>query len=141
MIFLVLRDLPVVGTTYIRNRAMCLSPAITLAIILALAAGWWVEKQSGSQYLFQRPCWLDLILHAGIDCVFNKLASSVGLLTTMFMIPVPLAYGFTAGWLNDALKLRVNSPLLVSGLRWAGAVAAILVMDCSSLPPDPGQRA
>jgi hypothetical protein len=138
--FLVLRDLPIVGTTYIRNPSnVFYHPAITLAVILALAAGWWWRRSLAAQYLFSTTL-LAMILFftPGLTAFFNKFASSVGLLTTMFMIPIPLAYGVMAGLIGDALRSRIRiRPLAVEGLRWGAALLAILVMGLLVFEPFP----
>ncbi|MEO8610208.1 MAG: hypothetical protein ABI690_20100 [Chloroflexota bacterium] len=138
--FLVLPKLPIVGTTYIRNpKDVFYHPAITLAVILALAAGGWWRRSLAARYLFSSTL-LAMILFftPGLTAFFNKFASSVGVLTTMFMIPVPLAYGVMAGLIGDALKLRVSiRPLPAESLRWAAAVLAILVMGLLIFEPFP----
>jgi hypothetical protein len=138
--FLVLPKLPIVGTTYIRNpRDVFYHPAITLAVILALAAGWWWRRSLAAQYLFSATL-LALILFftPGLTAFFNKFASSVGLLTTMFMIPVPLAYGVMAGLIGDALQSRIKLRRLpAESLRWTAAALAILVMGLLVFEPFP----
>jgi hypothetical protein len=96
-LFLVLRDLPVLGTTFIRDPAnVFYHPVIPIAVILGLAYGWWWQRGLAAAYIFGTTLLALLIFFTpGLTELFNKFATSVGLLTASFMIPIPLIYGLT----------------------------------------------
>jgi tetratricopeptide (TPR) repeat protein len=134
--FLVLRDLPIIGTTYIRNPAdVFYSPVIVLAVILSLASGWWWRRSLAAQYLFSNTLLAMLIFFLpGLTELFNKIASSVGLLTAMLMIPVPLALSIPFSLLRDSISLDTKntsdktSRFPAELARWSGLIVFLLAL-------------
>ena len=144
-LFLVLRDFPVLGTTYIRDPAnVFYNPAITLAVILGLIAGWWWRRNLAARYLFATTL-LAMILFftPGLTELFNNFISSLGVLTTMFLIPVALIYGFTLNAILQFLSKRLRQPsetkitLYAGALNWLAAAAIILMMGALLFEPFP----
>jgi hypothetical protein len=140
--FLVLHNLPLVGTTFIRNPAnVFYSPVITLAVILGLGCGWWWRRSLAAQYIFSTTLLaLVIFFTPGLAELFNKIASSVGLLTTMFMIPVPLAYGVGLSLIGESLlagRKPIAALLNTEGLRWLGAAVGSGVMALLLFEPFP----
>lgn len=118
--FLILPALPLVGVTFIRNPAdVFYHPAIALAVALGLVAGVWVRRSRAAQYIFGATLiFLLLNFTPGLTAFFDRFASSVGLLTTLFILPVPLIFGLGFDAALRGLKAR--------SLEWGGAAMLLL---------------
>jgi tetratricopeptide (TPR) repeat protein len=123
--FLLLPDAPLVGATYIRNpQTVFYHPLIALALLLGLLHGLALRRSLTAQYVFGTSLFFLLISFTpGLTEIFNKFASSVGLLTTLFIVPVALIFGSSLDALLSALPLRLRaysrwpvSLLLIGGL-------------------------
>lgn len=97
--FVVLNNLPLIGTTYVRNpAAVFYSPVILLAVILGLVHGWFGWKSLASQYLFASTLvTLILFFTPGLTALLDKFLSSVGLQILIFILPI----GFSLGYALD----------------------------------------
>lgn len=101
--FLILPDVPLVGSTYIRSpERVFYHPVMVLAVVFGLLHGLGLRRSLTAQYLFGTTAlFLLLSFTPGLTELFNKFASSVGLLTTLFILPVALALGHS---LDAALR-------------------------------------
>jgi tetratricopeptide (TPR) repeat protein len=106
--FLILRDVPILGTTYIRDPAdVFYSPVISLAVILGLVSAWWWRRSLAARYLFATTFTAILLFFTpGLAEFYNKFISTVGVLTTLFLIPLPLIYGYTVDSALDFVSRR-----------------------------------
>ncbi len=92
--FLILRDVPLIGTTFIRNpAAVFYSPIIILTVIIGLLYALRWRTLTGAYLFGTTALALLLFFTPGLTALFNSIASSVGVLTTMFLLPVSLALG------------------------------------------------
>lgn len=127
--FLLLPDLPLIGSTFIRNPAKVFyHPAIVLVALLGLLYGLRLRRGLAAQYIFGTTLvWGMLNFLPGMTELFNQFASSVGLLTTMFLLPVALVLGLSLDdglrWLAARLKVYAAWP---ASLVLIGAVALLL---------------
>lgn len=93
--FTVLPELPLIGQTYIRRPATVFYHlSITLAVALGILFGLRWRSHPVKQYAFAVTL-LALILFftPGLTRLFDRIVSSVGILTAIFMLPVALVYG------------------------------------------------
>lgn len=127
--FLLLPDVPLVGDTFIRNpAAVFYHPIIALAVILGLLYGLRWRRSLAAQYIFGATA-LAMILFftPGLTEFYNKFVSSVGLLTSMFLLPVALTLGLSLDhalrWLGT--RSRYTPITLTAGL-WAVSMALLL---------------
>ena len=95
--FIILPDFPVVGDTFIRNpQQVFYHPLIPLVLLLGLLYGLRWRKTLAAQYIFGvSALFLLLSFTPGLTELYNKIASSVGLLTTIFLLPVALVLGLS----------------------------------------------
>lgn len=116
--FLTLRDLPLLGTTFIRRpAAVFYHPAIALAALLGLAAGWGWRRSLAARYVFgATAAVLVICFMPGVTALYNSLVASVGLFMTIFLLPAPVIYGLSADWLLTRRRLRRAG-------GWLGALA------------------
>jgi hypothetical protein len=93
--FKVLPELPLIGETYVRDpQAVFYHPAITFAVIIALLYGLRWRSGLARQYVFAVTLVaLLLFFTPGLTRLFDRIVSSVGTLTAMFLLPVALSYG------------------------------------------------
>lgn len=109
--FLILTGVPLFGNTYIRLPASFFyHPIILLAAGLGLLHILGIRRSLAAQYIFGATVVCLLIAFTpGLTEFFNKFASSVGLLTSIFLMPVALILGLS---LDAALRR------LPSGMAW-----------------------
>ena len=108
--FLILPNLPLVGATYIRNPARVFyHPVIVLVVALGLLYGLRLRRSLAAPYIFGTTAVFLLISFLpGLTELFNQFASSVGLLTTLFLLPVPLVLGLSLDHLLRGLAARLK---------------------------------
>ena len=127
--FLILPDVPVIGNTFIRNPAdVFYHPVIVLAVVLGLLWGWRWRRSLAAQYIFGTTALAMLLFFTpGLTELYNKFVSSVGLLTTMFLIPVGFILGHSMdqalGWVQR--RTQVYPTLLLAALL-VGVLALLL---------------
>lgn len=122
--FRVVRGLPLVGSTFVREPSdFFYHPVITLSVILGLAfiAVW--RRSLAAQFIVPAALLVLLLSFTpGLTAFYNRFASSVGLLLTVFMLPIPLILGLS---LDNALRwLADRAPVM---RRWGQPVAALIV--------------
>ena len=95
--FLILSDFPLLGDTFIRSpQRVFYHPVILLAVLLGLLYVLRLRKSLAAQYLFGTTALLLLLSFTpGLTEFYNKLVSSVGLLATLFILPVALILGLS----------------------------------------------
>ncbi len=129
--FLIVRDVPLVGTTYIRSPAsVAYHPVITLTILLGLAAVVRWRRSLAARYVFVTTALLLVISFVpGVTAAVNAFMATVGLLLTVFLLPVPLILGLALDVVARAFEralpvTRRGLPLAVSVvmMAWAGAL-------------------
>jgi hypothetical protein len=129
--FLIVRDAPLVGTTYIRSPAsLAYHPVITLAILLGLVAVVRWRRSLAARYVFVTTALLLVISFVpGVTAAVNAFMATVGLLLTIFLLPVPIILGVSLDAALHALEralpvMRRGLPLAVSVvmMAWAGAL-------------------
>ncbi len=128
--FVVLPELPLVGQTYVRRpETVFYNPAITLAIVLALLYGLRWRTSPLRQYIFAVTL-LSLILFftPGLTRIFDRIVSSVGILTAMFTIPVALIYGQALDDLQAWVSRRKLETLIQPALVLILATAMLVVL-------------
>ncbi|MBZ0300363.1 MAG: hypothetical protein K8J31_11500 [Anaerolineae bacterium] len=134
--FLLLPNLPVVGSTFIRNPASVFyHPVIGLVIVLGLLYALGIRRSWAAQYGFGATAvFLLLSFTPGLTEWFNKFASSVGLLTTFFILPIPLILGLSLDhalrWLES--RWKVYPAWLVSVILMAAG--ALLLFEPVPIP-------
>ncbi len=134
--FLVLHDLPLVGTTFIRNPASVFyHPFIALAYLLGLVWGLKWRGSLAAQYIFSVTvvCLL-LFFVPGVTEFYNRLVSSVGVFITSFAVPVSLVLGLSLdhvfGYLQRFRPVRLYR-------LWGMAVALVVVCFLLFVEPFP----
>ncbi len=122
--FMVLRDLPVFGTTFIRNPSnFFYHPFIAAAALLGLAFTPVWRRSLAAQFIV--PAAVGVLLLAftpGLTAFFNGFASSLGLLLTLFMLPVPLIFGLT---FDNSLRWLAARVGRVPAYGYAAAAVAV----------------
>ncbi|MCB9451249.1 MAG: hypothetical protein H6672_07400 [Anaerolineaceae bacterium] len=95
--FLLVEGLPLVGDTYIMQPDMVFyHPVILVAVVLGLLFGWGWRRNLAAQYLFAvTAAGLIIFFVPGVTELYVKVASWVGIQTTVFLLPVVLAYGLS----------------------------------------------
>lgn len=127
--FLILPNLPVLGTTFIRDPAhVFYHPVILLAAALGLLHVAAVRHSQAARYIFGAALFYLLVSFVpGLTALFNRFASSVGLLTTLFLMPVALILGFSLDhglrWLARGSRLYLAWP---AAALIAGGMALLL---------------
>ena len=134
--FLVLHDLPLVGTTFIRNPASVFyHPLIALAYLLGLFWGLRRRESLAAQYISSVTvvCLL-LFFVPGVTEFYNRLVSSVGVFITSFALPVSLILGLSLerlfGYLQRFRPVRLYR-------LWGMAVALVVVFFLLLVEPFP----
>jgi tetratricopeptide (TPR) repeat protein len=128
--FVILPDVPLIGDTFIRlPSSVFYHPVIALAAVLGLLHLVGVRRSLSAQYIFGATLTCLLIAFTpGLTELFDKFASSVGLLTSIFLLPVALALGLSldAGlrWLAEKPYINLTWPV---GAAFIGAVILLLV--------------
>ncbi len=128
--FVVLPELPIVGQTYVRRpETVFYNPVITLAIILALLYGLRWRTSPLRQYIFAATL-LSLILFftPGLTRFFDRIVSSVGILTAMFTIPIALIYGQVLDDLVEWASRRRAGYWVQPALVMTAAILMVVVL-------------
>lgn len=129
--FLLLPDFPLTGDTFIRNPATVFyHPLIVLGVAAGLLWGLGWRRSLAAQYIFGTTA-LTMILFftPGVTEFYNRFVSSVGLLTTTFLLPLPLALGLSLDVLLRRTNRRILSPVV--------AVALVIIMGLLLFEPLP----
>ena len=123
--FLILPNVPLLGDTFIlRPDSFFYHPIITLAAALGLLHLVGIRRSMTAQYIFGATLVCLLIAFTpGITELFNKVASSVGLLVSIFLMPVALILGHSL----DVL-LRRLPPYMLWPFGAAFITAVILLL-------------
>ena len=127
--FLILPDFPLIGDTFIRNPDdVFYHPVIILAVILGLLWGLRWRRNLAAQYIFGTTAVAMLLFFTpGLTELYNKFVSSVGLLTTMFLIPVGFILGQSLDQVLCWVKARVRFyPTALPAALLAGAILILL---------------
>ncbi|HUN06478.1 MAG TPA: hypothetical protein PLQ56_07745 [Aggregatilineales bacterium] len=135
--FVMLPELPILGQTYIRRpETVFYNPVITLAIILALLYGLRWRSTPLRQYIFAATLIsLFLFFTPGLTRLFDRIVSSVGILTAMFTIPVALIYGQVLDdvttWASRRMRGYLVQPVM---LLMAAVLMVVLVIEPFPIP-------
>ncbi|MBI5670295.1 MAG: hypothetical protein HZC41_20055 [Chloroflexi bacterium] len=127
--FQVVRGLPLVGNTFVREPSdFFYHPLIALSIVLGLAFIPVWRRSLAAQFIV--PVTLLVLLLSftpGLTAFYNRFASSVGLLLTVFILPLPLILGLS---LDNALRwLAERAPAARSALQpVAAAVVGVTLL-------------
>ena len=135
--FIILPDVPLIGSTFILNLAnVFYHPAILLAAILGFGYVIAVRRSLAAQFILGTTMLFWVIAFTpGLTALFNRVASSVGLLTSAFILPVALILGLAL----DALLRRLPSyPLLpvAAGIIGLGIVLLLEPVPITASPAD-----
>jgi tetratricopeptide (TPR) repeat protein len=135
--FLLLENVPVVGSTYIMQpETVFYHPIIALAVGLGLLFGLRWRRQLDAQYIFGvTVAGLLIFFVPGITETYVKIASWVGILTTVFILPVALVFGLSFDALFQWLIAR--RPHWESRLAAGVALVAALVVGLLLYEPLP----
>ncbi len=135
--FLLLDNLPVLGSTYIMQpETVFYHPMIALAVGLGLLFGLGWRRHIYAQYIFGvTAAALVIFFVPGITETYVKIASWVGILTTVFILPVGLVFGLSFDWLFQAATTR--RPALLRPLGWGVALGATAVLGLLLYEPLP----
>ncbi len=136
--FLLLPEVPLVGSTFIRNpAAVFYQPIVLLVALLGLVYVLRIRHSLAAQYIVGTTVlfWLIAFL-PGFTELFNRIASTVGLLTASFILPIALILGLA---LDAVLRRLPRYPVLLVAIGVVG-MALILLFEPIPLTASPGDQ-